>query len=139
MRFQAIILLSIFILPIFALATPLQLADAMDLSKKLRAEASKEKSKEKRVQSLKALQKAIDTSEAEYRKINPIEGDDTEEKFLHFGATLLPVFTATSFNKSNCEKLQAQVQREDKMGKEEKEPFSSEAKEALEWLKVLCK
>jgi hypothetical protein len=135
MRRQALVVI---LLPLYAMAAPLEISAVFELSKTLRTEASNEKSPQKKLSKLRQLEKKLATVKKEYQKKNPEQGDTEERKVLIFDATFDPLFEIKSFGKADCEKIQDRIESENAMGKEENAPLTNEAKEAVEWIKVLC-
>ncbi len=137
MRFRTLIL--VILIPVSAWTEAKTVSDFFALSKKMRSELVDEKFKDKKILKLKVYEKQLLEAQKEYEIKNPKKGDDIEKKVNFLYYTFEPLFTAKSFDTLECKKTEHQVLLEDSMGKEEDAPLSPDAKEALEWLHLICK
>ncbi|MBK9322630.1 MAG: hypothetical protein IPM97_06690 [Bdellovibrionaceae bacterium] len=138
MRLRTVIL-TIFLLPIVSWSQIKTAPEFFIISKKMREELRTEKTKEKKILKLKDLEKQLLATQKQFEIKNPIKGDEIEKKVNFFYFTFEPLFEAKNFDSLGCKKTEHQLILEDKMGKEETEALTPDAKEAIEWLHLICK
>jgi hypothetical protein len=137
MRLQRIVLIFTFLFPLFSLAELKQAKDFLDLSQKMRAELKKDK-QENKIAKLKEFEKDLNNTRDEYFKENPAQGNAGEQKVHEFYYVFEPLFKSEKFAKKDCEEVKHQVRLTDNNGITDDTGLSDPAKEALEWLKILC-
>jgi hypothetical protein len=130
--------LIIFIFPFIAFAAAKSAGDFFDLSVQFRAEVKKEKSFAKKQAKLQQLKTSLQTSKKESEAKNPHEGDTAEDQVTFLYLTFQPLFKMADASKNECAKTRHQITLEDRMGRGENAVLTADAKEALEWLKILC-
>lgn len=130
------------LLPSFGFAVPKSISEVMMLSKNARIEASNEKSFDGKSKKIQKLEAEINQTLAEYETLNPTEGSDSEEFVAKFSFSLAPVMKLATSKKPTvreCKKAKYQVEFEDRNGRGEDAPLTSDAQEALEWVSIFCK
>ena len=117
--------------------------DFYKTSKELHKKASKEKNFNKRTQLILELESDFKKSLDEFEKETPDEAGSIEKDISLLFETLEPAFTlAKEQSKPNAEKCgqaRLSVEAGDSMGRGENPPLTKQAKETIEWIKVLCK
>lgn len=117
--------------------------DFYKTSKDLNKKASKEKNFERRVQLILELEGDFKKSLDEFEKETPDEAGSIEKEISLLFETLEPAFTLAKEQSKpsaeRCGQARISVEAGDSMGRGENPPLTKQAKEAIEWIKTLCK
>lgn len=116
--------------------------DLYEESQKLNSELKIEKDFVTKSKSLLKLKASMHNTLKAYEKKDPLKGGPKEKEVSFLFYTLEPVFNLASkksITVSDCDKTKQMVIASDSMGRGENPPLTRSAKEALQWIEILCK
>lgn len=117
-------------------------ADFTRESQILISKAEKEPDKNKRALLLGKLKASLEKTLDQYEKESPLGGGEHEKEVSRFLYTLDPAFDLAAEKKKDairCEQSAQAVRSSNSLGKEDGAELTTDAKEALRWIEVLCK
>lgn len=139
--FKFLVLLVLVTLPSLSQAgAPPELSDFYKESQKERTAAGTEKDFKGKSSHLNNLEKDLKKALAQYKKHAPQEANAKEDKVSEFFYVLDPVLKLAVNQPSlkECSKTRHEIETTDKAGRGEDAQPTDSAKEALEWLDILC-
>ncbi|MGZ3798801.1 MAG: hypothetical protein ACXVCL_01490 [Bdellovibrio sp.] len=142
-RFRVIFFLitAIVVFSNYAFADLKTVADFYTDSNKLKASTRQKKMLLDKQKKLMELEMIMVSTLKEYEKRDPNKGGTEERAVALLRFTLRPAFSLAhkkSISSSDCDYAKQSVQSDDSMGRGDSPPLTIQAKEALEWISILC-
>lgn len=139
MRYALVFTISLFTQ--LAFAAPKDAATMMKESQSARETAAKEKDITAKLKKLKEFETSLYATIKDYEKASPTEGGDAEENVVKLSFRFEPLFdlAKAKVSKATCAKAKGQIEKDDQANQPPGAALSDNAKEALNWLDVLCK
>ncbi len=139
MRHSLILLVSLFTITAEA---KIQTAEYFySQSQKLQKSLNEKTTAQEKAKTLKKLQAEFEQTLKDYKKKNTKESTPEEDKVSLLFFTMEPTFNLakkSKWNDKDCERTESEIRSGDSMGREEGAATTTQAGEALAWIKILC-